>query len=99
MRFLTILAAGLTVACTPAPMTPERAESLCAEQIGLSDGIEGAIHVGIGSSGSHAGASITLTRRIFAPQTEDEFMAECVERLLDEKPAPIQLEVSASSAG
>lgn len=95
MRILAFLAFAAASACTPPPMTQERAERQCAEQTGLADGISGAVHVGVGSGGSRSGASITLTKRIFAPQTEEEFISECVDRLLEGKTGTTEVNVSA----
>ncbi len=53
--------------------------------------------MGIGSGGSHTGASITLTNRIFSPQTEEEFMAECVEHLLEGSPTTTEVNVTAAT--
>ena len=98
MRIPTLLALVSASACAPAPMTPERAERLCAERVGLADGIEGTIEMGFGSGGSRTGASITLTKRILAPQTEDEFMAECVGDLLEGRSASTGVNISATHA-
>ncbi len=99
MRFSVVPALAPASACAaPAPMTPERAERLCAEQVGLADGFAGAVEVGIGDGGTRTGASITLSERIFNPQTDREFMADCVERRLEGKPAMTEVNVSARRA-
>ncbi len=95
MRTPVLLTLVLASSCAPVPMTPDRAERQCAEKAGLADGVAGAIQVGVGSGGSHSGASITLTRKIFSPQTEDEFMVECVGRLLEGESSPTEVGVSA----
>ncbi len=95
MRIPVLHAFVLASACAPIPMTPDRAERQCAERAGLADGVAGSIQVGVGSGGSHSGASITLTRQIFSPQTEDEFMVECIGRLLEGESGPTEVGVSA----
>ncbi|MDJ0630764.1 MAG: hypothetical protein QNJ44_21080 [Rhodobacter sp.] len=69
-------------------MTPERAERLCREEAGLADGVRGTVGIGVGSGGPAGKAKITVTNRIFDPQSEAEFMAECIARRLEGRPAP-----------
>ena len=95
MRMPVPFALALASACAPESMTPERAERLCAERIGLADGVSGVVEFGAGSDGAHSGASITLTRRIFTPQTEEEFMSECVGNLLEGRSSTTEVSVSA----
>ena len=88
IRHAAYLAPLIAVACAPQPMSRERAEKLCREEAGLADGFRGQVSVGIGSGGPRTGGSVTITDRIFAPQTEAEFMAECVARRMAGGPAP-----------
>ena len=75
-------------ACAPQPMTPERAERLCREEAGLADGVQGTVGIGLGTGGPSGKAGITITNRVFNPQTEQEFMAECIARRMAGRPRP-----------
>jgi hypothetical protein len=79
---------GLLLGCAPQPMTVERATDICRDEAGLADGIGGTVGIGIGSTGGTAEASLTLTNRLLNPQTEEEFMADCVARVMAGQPAP-----------
>ncbi len=79
---------ALLAACAPAPMTPERAERLCRDEAGLADGVQGRIAIGVGSGGPAGSAEITLTDRILRPQTEEDFLADCIARRLAGRPPP-----------
>ena len=87
------------IACAPVPMTPERAERICREDAGLADGFGGRAEVGVGTGGARAGGSITVTNAILNPQSEAEYMRDCVERLLagERRPATIGITIGASS--
>lgn len=85
---LFLAAAGAVAACAPVPMTPERAERLCREEARTADGVAGTVGVGVGSRGARGKAGITITNRIFNPQSEAEFMAECIDLRLAGRPAP-----------
>lgn len=90
MRVL-ILAAGaamLLAACAPQPMTQARAERLCRDEARLADGVAGTVGVGIGSNGPVANADITITNRIFNPQSEADALEACVIRRMQGRPAP-----------
>jgi hypothetical protein len=71
------------IACAPVPMTPERAERICREDAGLADGFGGRVGVGVGSGGAKARGSITVTNAILNPQSEREFMRDCMTRVLN----------------
>ncbi len=77
-----------SVGCAPVPMTPERAEMLCREEAGLADGVRGTVGVGVGTGGAKAKGSITVTNRVLNPQSEEEFLADCIDRRLAGRPAP-----------
>ncbi|WP_172299341.1 hypothetical protein [Pseudoruegeria sp. HB172150] len=83
--------AGLPVllsACAPTPMTLERAERQCREEARLSDGVAGNVRVGVGSRGPSAGGSVTVTNRILSPQSQGDFMQECIARTMRGEPRP-----------
>lgn len=82
------------MACAPVPMTPERAERLCREDAPLADGFAGRVGVGVGTGGAKARGGIVVTDRVFNPQTEEEFMRDCVARRLDGEPAPTRVGVT-----
>jgi len=82
------------VACTPVPMTPERAEQLCRDEVRQADGVSGTVGVGIGTGGPKAKGSITVTDRVLNPQTEEEFLAECIARRVEGKPAPTRVGIT-----
>ena len=69
-------------------MTPERAERLCREEVGGADGVQGRVGVGVGTGGAKAKGSITVTNRVFNPQSDADFMRDCVARRLAGRPAP-----------
>jgi hypothetical protein len=79
-------------------MTVERAERICREDAGLADGFAGNVGVGIGSGGVKGKGSITVTNKILNPQSESEFMRECVTRVLngERRPATFGITVGAS---
>lgn len=85
---ILICIAPLLAACAPQPMTAERAERLCREEAGLADGVQGMVGVGVGTGGASGKAGITITNRVFSPQTEREFMAECIARRMAGGPKP-----------
>ncbi len=69
-------------------MSPERAEALCREEAGLADGVQGRVGVGIGSDGPAGKGAVTITNRVFDPQTEAEFLSECIARRTAGEPKP-----------
>lgn len=73
-------------ACAPVPMTRERAEADCKREVGLADGVQGNVKVGVGTGGASGGVGIVITDRIFNPQTPEEFLAECVQRKMEGRP-------------
>ena len=90
----SICVAALTVACTPTPMTPERAERECRRQVNEADGVFGQVGVGVGTGGTRAGGNITVTNRVLNPQTPEEFMADCTSRKLERRPEPTTFGIS-----
>ena len=87
-RILIFLAPTLVLACAPVPMSPNRAEALCREEAGLADGVEGRVGVGIGSEGPGARVGVRVTNRVFDPQTEAEFLNDCIARRMAGDPQP-----------
>lgn len=81
-------------ACAPVPMTPERAERLCREEAGLADGVQGKIGVGVSNDGARAGGAIVLTDRVFNPQSQEEFLAECIDSRLAGERRPTRFGIS-----
>jgi len=75
-------------ACTPVPMTQERAARECASEAELADGVRGNVGVGIGNTGASGKAGITVTNRVFNPQSERDFMRECIARKMSGAPKP-----------
>lgn len=78
----------LLAACAPVPVSPERAAQLCREEVGLADGVQGYVGVGVGTGGGKAKGSITVTDRVFNPQSADEAFAACIDRRVTGKPQP-----------
>ncbi|MEM9584577.1 MAG: hypothetical protein AAGA08_15820 [Pseudomonadota bacterium] len=54
----------------------------------MADGVEGRVGVGVGTGGGRAKGSITVTDRVFNPQSDVEFLQECIDRRMTGKPAP-----------
>ncbi|WP_394197133.1 hypothetical protein [Litoreibacter albidus] len=86
MRWLAPLL--MLAACAPVPVSPERAAQQCREEVGLADGIQGNIGVGVGTGGGKARGSITITDKVFRPQSADDAFAECMDRKVTGKPQP-----------
>ena len=86
MRWLALLLAF--AACAPVPVSPERAAQQCREEVGLADGVQGNIGVGVGTGGGKARGSITVTDKVFNPQSADEAFAACIDRKLNGRPQP-----------
>ena len=78
----------LIAACAPVPVSPERAARECREEVGLADGVQGNIGVGIGTGGGKARGSITVTDKVFRPQSAEDAFAACVDRKVNGKPQP-----------
>ncbi|EPX81577.1 hypothetical protein [Litoreibacter arenae] len=78
----------LMAACAPVPMSPERAARECRDEVGLADGVQGNIGVGVGTGGGKARGSITVTDKVFRPQSADAAFAECIDRKISGKPQP-----------
>ena len=60
---------------------------LCQDEAHEADGVSGRVIVGGGSGGAKAKGSITVTDRVLNPQTEDEYVTECVDRRVNGRPA------------
>lgn len=86
MRGLALLL--LLAACAPVPVSPERAAQLCREEVGLADGVRGHVGVGVGTGGGKAKGSITVTDKIFNPQSADQAFEDCVARRVNGEPQP-----------
>ena len=80
-------------------MTVERAERMCREDAGLADGFSGNVGIGVGTGGVKSRGAIIVTNKILNPQSEPEFMRECVTRVLngERRPTTFGLTVGASS--
>ena len=78
----------MLAACAPVPVSMERAAQLCREEVGLADGVRGNIGVGVGTGGGKARGSITVTDKVFRPQSADEAFAACIDRKVNGKPPP-----------
>lgn len=92
MKLNLFLVAALSIclvgACASGPLKQERAEKLCREDLGLADGVQGTVGVGVGTGGAKAKGSITVTNRVLNPQTEAEYLQSCIDRRMAGKPAP-----------
>jgi len=75
-------------------MTPERAEELCREDIGHANGVSGVVGVGVGTNGARAKGAVVVTNRVFNPQTEEEFLRDCIDRKLGQAPAETTFSVA-----
>ena len=69
-------------------MTLERADALCRDELREADGVSGIVGVGVGTGGVRAGGSVTIDNRVLNPQTEEEFLSECIARRVNGEPAP-----------
>ncbi|RLJ59472.1 hypothetical protein BCF46_1621 [Litoreibacter meonggei] len=78
----------MLAACAPVPVSPERAAEMCRKEVGLADGVQGNIGVGVGTGGGKARGSITVTDKVFRPQSADAAFAACVDRKVNGKPEP-----------
>ena len=95
MKNLALLSlAALLGACAPKPVSPERAEALCRQDARGADGVSGNVGVGVGTGGARAKGSITIDSRVLNPQTEDEFLAQCIQRRIDGRPAPTRFGIT-----
>lgn len=94
MRALAAISLFALVACAPQPVSPDRAAELCRDEVRSADGVTGNIGVGVGNGGAKAKGSITVTDRVFNPQTEEEFMEACIARRVQGKPAPPRIGIT-----
>ena len=85
MRAVMIAIAGMGVAlsaCAAVPMSQERAARICREEARLADGVATDVGIGAGSGGVVAEGAVTITSRIFDPQSELEAFEACMDRVL-----------------
>ncbi|CTQ48996.1 hypothetical protein [Jannaschia donghaensis] len=87
----------LLAACAPVPMTPERAARECRANVGQADGTSGSVGAGISNNGPVSTGNITITNRVFNPQSETEFLAACIARKMEGRPEPTTFGISAGS--
>jgi len=81
-------------ACAPVPVSLERADALCRDELREADGVTGNVGVGVGTGGVRAGGSVTVDSRVLNPQTEEEFLAECISRRVNGEPAPTRFGIT-----
>jgi hypothetical protein len=95
---ICLMACLIATGCAgPQPMTRERAARLCQSEARQADGVSGDFSLGTGTTGSRAGASITLNSNLFNPRSEAEVLAECIDRRMagrDAPPAPSGITLS-----
>lgn len=89
-----VLAIGVVAGCSPAPVSSDRAARECRAEAPLADGFRGTAGVGVGSGGATGKAGMTVTNRIVSPQSEADYMAECIERRRTGAPAPVTFGVT-----
>ncbi len=94
IRVVAIVLPLAAVACAPQPMTLERADALCREDLRGADGVSGNVGVGVGTGGVRAGGSVTIDDRVLNPQTEEEFLADCIARRVNGEPAPTRFGIT-----
>ena len=94
IRVATICVLLAATACAPVPMTYERAEALCREDIRGADGVSGNVGIGVGSGGGRAKGSITIDNRVFNPQSQDDYLADCIARRVNGEPQPTQFGIT-----
>lgn len=92
VRLLLLL--PLLAACAPVPMTVERATRECRANVGQADGVSGSVGAGVSNHGAVGRGSITVTNRVFNPQSEEDFLADCIARRLEGGPNPTTFGVS-----
>ncbi|MFT5060201.1 MAG: hypothetical protein ACI9KS_002670 [Sulfitobacter sp.] len=54
------------------------AEEQCAADADLSDGFRGEARAGVGTNGPSGGLRLTVTNRVFNPQSPEDFYDNCV---------------------
>lgn len=92
IRFLVLL--PFLASCAPVPMTPEKAARQCRAEVGQADGISGSIGAGVSNRGAVGTGNITITNRVLNPQSEADFLADCIARRVDGRPEPTTFGVS-----
>ena len=85
IRAALVLLPLLAAACAPSPQSAARR---CQANAPLADGIAGSVGVGVSNGGPVRTGSLTVTNRVFNPQSEEQFIADCIERALDGRPEP-----------
>lgn len=75
-------------ACASGPPTPEMAARQCRAEAPLADGIAGSIGVGASSGGPVGSGSLVVTNRVLDPQSEDDYIADCLDRELGRRIPP-----------
>lgn len=84
----------MTAACAPQPVSLERADALCRDELRGADGVTGNVGVGVGTGGVRAGGSVTIDDRVLNPQTEEEFLAECISRKVNGEAGPTRFGIT-----
>ncbi len=92
------LSLATLAACAPQPMTVERAERQCREELPLADGVSGNVGIGVGTGGVRTRTGITVTNAILNPQSDREFMAECIDRVMEGRPRPARFGITLGSS-
>lgn len=81
MKLTTITCAAVAAlglsACS-GTMSVKTAEERCAAESDLSDGFRGEVRAGVGSNGPSGGLRLTVTDRVFNPQSPEDFYDTCV---------------------
>jgi hypothetical protein len=75
-------------------MNYERAEAQCLEDVRRADGVSGNVGVGVSNRGGRAKGSITVTDRVFNPQSEQDYLDECIARKVNGEPAPTRFGIT-----
>ncbi|MCF6445507.1 hypothetical protein [Nereida sp. MMG025] len=79
---LYMLAGCALTACAPKPMSPQAARDLCLVDI-ADDGVSGTVGIGVGSSGTRAGAAITVTDKALRKRNLEAELADCIARRVE----------------
>lgn len=84
----------MTAACAPQQVSLERADALCRDELRGADGVTGTVGVGVGTGGVRAGGSVTIDDRVLNPQSEEEFLAECIARKVNGEAGPTRFGIT-----
>ncbi len=83
MKFAPLTLAAVAVlglsACS-GTINVKNAEEQCAAEADLSDGFRGEARAGVGTDGPSGGLRLTVTNRVFNPQSPEDFYDNCVFR-------------------